>query len=252
MDIGQRLRKQRRRWVRKLGKKMLRGLFGFLGRQSLVGNPVVFDAAQFPWTAELEAHWRDIRAEVEPLLTFRDRLPNFQDISPDQYKISTDDKWKTYIFYGFGYRSERNCARCPKTAQLLAKIPNLQTAFFSILAPGMHIKAHRGVTKGLLRCHLGLIVPEPRDKCVMRVGDHLCQWEEGKSLVFDDTAQHEVWNETAGERVVLLLDFHRPLRFPGTLVSRALLSGLRMSAYVREARRNEIAWEDRFEREFIN
>jgi len=247
MSLLTKLRARRRARVKKLGKQALRALFDFLGRQSRVGDPTVFDSAQFPWTKELEAHWERVRAEVEALLELREYLPSFQSISPDQSRISDDDRWKVYVLYGFGYRSERDLRRCPETARLLGKIPDLETAMFSILSPGKRIKPHRGITKALIRCHLALIVPRDRASCAMRIGDHVYEWEPGKTLLFDDTTQHEVWNDTGEQRVVLLLDFRRPLRPLGDLVCRALLRLLRMTAYVKDARRNQAAWEERFE-----
>ena len=81
----------------------------------------------------------------------------------------------------------------------------------------------------------------------MRVHDRVCTWEEGKFLVFDDTYDHEVLNDTDEERTVLIVDFDRPMRIPGTVVSRAFLQGIRWTAYVQDARKNLHDWEDRFE-----
>jgi aspartyl/asparaginyl beta-hydroxylase (cupin superfamily) len=35
-------------------------------------------------------------------------------------------------------------------------------------------------------------------------------WQEGKCLVFDDSFEHEVWNKSDSERVVLLIQFWHP------------------------------------------
>src|SRR5581483_4607720 len=104
-----------------------------------------------------------------------------------QKRISQGQHWKTFVLYGFGVRSERNCTRCPATAAALARVPGLQTAFFSIIAPGYRIPAHQGVTKGILRVHLGLMVPRERERCFMRVGDQRVVWREGECVVFDDS-----------------------------------------------------------------
>jgi beta-hydroxylase len=133
-----------------------------------------------------------------------------QDLSPDQSFLTTDDSWKTFMFLYYGHPVEDNCARCPRTVELLRSIPGIRTAMFSILAPGKHIPRHTGLYNGLLRCHLGLIVP-PGDACRINVGDETRTWEEGKCLVLDDSRPHEVWNDSARERVVLLFDFDRPL-----------------------------------------
>src|SRR3546814_17750 len=145
------LRKRRRLYVKRIGKWAIRSLFGYLGRQSLVGDPPVFDKTLFPELAALEANWLVIRAELDRVLEQREALPPFQMVSRDQKRIAQGDHWKTFILYGFQYRAEKNCAQCPETAKLLAAIPGLQTAFFSILAPGYHIPAHRG-TIGRASC----------------------------------------------------------------------------------------------------
>ena len=84
---------------------------------------------------------------------------------------------------------------------------------------GYHIPAHRGVSKGIVRAHLGLIIPKDAEKCRIRVGDQIKVWHPGEIFVFDDTYEHEVWNETPEERVILLFDFDRPMRFWGRLVN---------------------------------
>lgn len=235
-----------RSWDRTLGKPLLRGLDRLLARASQLGDAEVLDAALFPWTAAFEGGWRGVRAEAERLCARMDRLPRFQDLSPDQARIAGDDGWRTFFLFGFGRHSERALALCPETARLLARVPGLESACFSILAPGKHIPAHQGITKALLRCHLGLLVPETGPRCAMRVADRLCTWEEGRCLVFDDTAEHEVWNDTASPRVVLLVDFRRPLRTWARPAADALLAALHRSSYVRDALARHAAWERSF------
>jgi beta-hydroxylase len=226
---------------------MLRILDNFLGQQSLVGDTPVFEPCQFPWVETLEANWVIIRAELNKVLKLRNHLPSFHEISPDQKRISKGDNWKTFVLYGFGRCTERNAQHCPETVRVLETISGLQNAWFSMLSPGYHIPPHRGVTKGVLRCHLALTVPKQRDCCIIRVDDQICHWEKGKCLVFDDTYEHEVWNNTHEERVVLFLDIDRPLRPMGRLVSRAVIRGIQWTAYVKDARKNLTAWEQRFE-----
>ncbi len=151
--------------------------------------------------------------------------------------------WRSFFLWGYSYPIEDNLAQCPKTAAVVARIPDLNSAFFSILAPGTHIPAHRGVTKGLITCHLGLIVPRDGD-VRMRVDDRIVRWAEGETLVFDDTYDHEVWNETAGTRVVLLIQFERPLRRPGKWIADLFLGIVRRSAFVQEARDNIRSWNE--------
>jgi len=201
--------------------------------------------ASFPWIPGLESHWREVRAELEQVLKRPEILPNFQDISKDQVNITQDDRWKTFFLYGYGYRMDKNCALCPETTKLVESIPGMYTAFFSVLSPGKRIPLHRGPYKGLLRCHLGLIVPGPQEKCWIEVGGEVGHWEEGKCIVFDDTYKHQVHNDTPHTRVVLFLDIVRPMRFPGSWLNRAVLSIIRQSPFIRDAVKNQIAWEKR-------
>src|SRR3546814_10513545 len=112
--------------------------------------------------------------------------------------------------------------------------------------------AHRGITKGLVRGHLGLKVPGDRANCTIRVGETSNMWAEGELLVFDDTYDHEVWNDTDEERVVLLFDIVRPMRFGGRVLNAEFLKGIRWTAYYKEARTQVGTWEDRFEAAVMN
>jgi beta-hydroxylase len=229
-----------------VGEWLLDRLDRLVARFSRLGDPAFFTPEEFLWAYGLEANWRTIRAELDRVLEHRDALPNFQDISTDQESITDDDRWKTFFLYGFGFRSDTNCELCPETARLVAAVPGMKTAMFSILSPGKHIPDHNGPYKGVIRYHLALKVPEPREQCRIRVGDEIVTWTEGESLLFDDTYEHEVWNDTDGERVVLFLDVVRPLRFPMNLVNAAVLTAIAWSPFIADAKRRHLAWEARF------
>jgi aspartyl/asparaginyl beta-hydroxylase (cupin superfamily) len=242
-----RMRKARRRFVKRMGRRFILGVANFVGDQGLVKDLPVHDAGAFPFLAPIEANWTVIRAELETLLKDRANLPAFHQISPDQKKISKQDLWKVFILFGFAVPSQRNCARCPETTKLLRQIPKLQSAWFSILSPRYHIARHRGVTKTVLRAHLGLIIPQARENCRMQVGDDMVVWETGKCVVFDDFYPHEVWNDTDEERVVLIFDFERPMRLPGRIVAAILSWGIKRTAYFKDAERNLKNWDERLE-----
>jgi aspartyl/asparaginyl beta-hydroxylase (cupin superfamily) len=220
-----------------------RGFERWLGRMSPVGGAEILPNEAFPWAAELEANWRSIRAELDRIMPEHADLPNMQEISPTQYGITSERVWKVFAFCAYGARSERNCSVCPETARLLARIPNLELAFFSVLEPGAHLTAHRGSYKGLVRAHLGLIVPGPREALRMQVGGAMVHWEEGRCVIFDDTYRHEVWNDTDGVRVVLLIDVHRPFPLPLALVNRAILGVARLTPFVTGAVKRMRIWE---------
>jgi aspartyl/asparaginyl beta-hydroxylase (cupin superfamily) len=229
------------------GAWLLHRLERRLLRSSLVPTTPLLPTTVFPWVDELEAHWTTIRSELDEVLAYRESLPNFQDISVDQASITNDDGWKTFFFFGYGFRSDANCDRCPKTAALLEAVPGLTTAFFSILSPGKHIPPHRGPWRGVLRYHLALQVPEPASDAGIKVGDEVAHWEEGRSLLFDDGYRHEAWNDTAGVRVVLFVDVMRPMRPLAAFVNRALIKAIAFSPFVRDGKARHQAWERRFE-----
>ena len=236
-----------RRRVKRYGKRLTRWVAAYQARQGLVPDTPFVGNEHFPFLKEFEDRWEEIQAEVREVLKFRDILPGFHDVSPDQYRISTADNWKTHFLYGFGKKLETNCKLAPVTADIIARSGKIHTAFFSILAPGYHIPAHTGVTKGILRTHLGLIIPEEHEKCRIRVGDQFMNWENGKVFVIDDFYDHEVWNDSDEERVVLLLDFNRPMRPGGRLVTWLLLNAIKLSAFYQEPKNNLRGFEARLE-----
>jgi beta-hydroxylase len=183
----------------------------------------------FSWVADVEMSFPAIKREMEHVLE-TETIPSFEDISPDQIAITNDGRWKTFFFYAYGERVEENCAFCPQTDWALRKIPGMVTAFFSILEPGKVIPPHRGPYKGVLRYHLGLKVV-PRQSGI-RVGREGRYWEEGKSLIFDDTFMHNAVNKSAEQRVVLFVDFLRPLPFPLNLLNRAIVRYIRSTDFV--------------------
>jgi beta-hydroxylase len=229
--------------IYRVGKSWRPAIDRALSAHSKVGDQPVMDTAQFPWVAALEANWEAIAAEARSVLTDINAIPPLHDISPDHRRIAEPDNWRSFFLWGYGYRMDANCARCPQTERLLAHVPGLNSAFFSILKPGAHIPRHRGVTKAIMTCHLGLVTPKS-GRCEMQVADQFVSWQEGRGLVFDDTYHHEVWNETDEVRVVLLIQFKRPIRQPGKLLGDLFLTGVKHSPFVQEAKRNLYVWKD--------
>lgn len=228
----------------RFGERRRDALERWLARKSLVATGEIIPSAAFPWVATLEAHWTTVRRELDSVLTDRAALPDIQDLSPGlQYTISQERVWKVFAFRAYGVRCEENCRRCPETARLIDAIPGLELAVFSVLEPGAHLGAHRGSYKGLIRAHLGLIVPEPRSAVRMRVGDKTVHWEEGRCVVFDDTYEHEVWNDTESVRVVLLIDVPRPFPVPLSWANRAILRLVRLTPFAADGIKRFRAWE---------
>ena len=215
-------------------------------RCSNVGNPPIYDNAVFPWAAQIECEWRTIRGELERVLVRQSELPGFHEISSDVATISTDRGWKTFLLCGYGFRSEANIRACPQTWRVCQAIPGLITVMFSIFEPGKHLPPHRGPYNGVLRLHLGLVVPEPRENIALRVEDQIYHWREGEALIFDDAYEHEAWNRTSHTRVVLFVDFIKPTRQPARFLNWLLLHLAVFTPFIREGLDNQKAWEKRF------
>jgi len=242
------VRDQVTQWTTVAGERALHRIERYIERSSLVETTPFLSPASFPWAAKLEENWKTIRTELEDVLSFQESLPNFQDISTDQKELTDDDRWKTFFFYGYGFRSDANCERCPKTAGLLARVPGMTTAFFSILAPHKQIPSHRGPWKGVIRYHLALMIPEPADQSGIEVGGEVRHWVEGGSLFFDDSYEHRAWNDTDATRVVLFMDVLRPLRRPAADLNKGIIKAIGYSPFIQDAKRRHNAWEQRFEK----
>lgn len=232
------LNKGRRAFIKKNGKRAMRAVANIQSKSSKVPDTPKIANGHFDFLDLFTDNWEIIRDEAREVLKFREQIPGFQEISPDQYRLAKGQNWKTYVLFGFGQRLEKNTEITPKTAEILEQVPNLQTAMFSILAPGYHIPAHTGVTKGILRCHLGLIIPKEAEKCRIRVEDTITAWREGEIFVFDDTFEHEVWNDTDEERVILLFDFDRPMGVGGRLLNKGLMAAMKKTAFYQDPKKN--------------
>jgi aspartate beta-hydroxylase len=177
--------------------------------------PVLDTKTYFPGAQSLEHNWRDIRGDALRFMKVIDRVPKLHEIVERQDDLSDHDQiaWKYVSLRAFGHDHKANLEMCPKTARLIRAMPEIINAGFSILDPKKHVLAHRGPYGGLLRYHLGLIVPEDADGRglgVLRVEDTQNRVREGQGLLFDDLREHEAWNHGDTPRVVLIVDVPRP------------------------------------------
>lgn len=178
-----------------------------------------FDRAHFPWMDRLEAAAPRIQAELRDLLATGDEgfAPYVQYPSgypPSKWsELDHSERWSAYFLWRHGQRIDAHCARCPETAALLDSLPladhagRAPTAFFSLLHPKTRIPPHTGVTNSRTIVHLALIVPEG---CGFRVGGETRNWVEGQAFAFDDTIEHEAWNDSDQLRAVLIFDVWNP------------------------------------------
>jgi aspartyl/asparaginyl beta-hydroxylase (cupin superfamily) len=169
----------------------------------------------FPWLAQLEAATDPIREEligvlkadqagIRPYVAYREGLPLNQ-----WRELNNSRRWGAYFLWNQGRREEAHMARCPRTVATLETIPRVDipgrgpTAFFSILDSNTRIPPHTGVTNTRLTVHLPLIVPPG---CRFRVGGESREWREGVAWVFDDSIEHEAWNDADVPRAILIFD----------------------------------------------
>ncbi|MEP2921699.1 aspartyl/asparaginyl beta-hydroxylase domain-containing protein [Sulfitobacter sp.] len=233
-------------WLVRYGKKQRKWINPYIKKHSKIGDAAVFDRSLFPWMSELEADWEAIRDEALAVLKHRDAIPPLAKISPDHKNLDEQNKWRSFFMWAYGFRIDQNCDRCPRTTQALKAVPGLRTAMFSIHDPGMAIPPHKGVTAGMCVFHLGLKTPKDTANCAIRVDDQIVSWKEGEAFVFDDTKEHETWNRTDEERVILLVQFDRPMKFPGNIVASLFFHAVRRSSFVGTARKQLGNWENTF------
>jgi hypothetical protein len=171
-------------------------------------DPVFYPAAEtFPEVRHVLDHYAAIRAELASYLEGAVTVPHF---NPSPPKMSRPNSWRNLYFknYSLQYRTARKYF--PRTFQVFADRPEYTLAGITTLAPGGRLSSHCGETNAIIRCHIGLKVPGTLPALGLRVnGEDVC-WQEGKVLAFNDAYQHEVWNETAQPRHVLVFDIIRP------------------------------------------
>jgi aspartyl/asparaginyl beta-hydroxylase (cupin superfamily) len=186
-------------------------------------NYEFYPREDFPWLEGLESSSRAIREEVlavlaadraglEPYIAYPEGLPL------DQWReLNHSRRWSAYFLWKDSVRDEEHCRRCPATAAALAQTPQVDipnrgpTAFFSILDAHTHIPPHTGSTNARLTVHLPLILP---GSCRFRVGGETREWRAGEAWVFDDTLEHEAWNDADAPRAILIFDVWNPQLTP--------------------------------------
>ena len=178
-----------------------------------------FEREHFPWMLELEAHTDAIRGELLALLEegqqgFRPYVKMDPGTPENKWtELDNSMRWGAYFLWEYGERNENACARCPRTAAALEAVPRAEipgrapSAFFSLLRPKTRIPPHTGVSNTRTIIHLPLIVPEG---CGFRVGGETREWRVGEAFAFDDTIEHEAWNDSDELRAVLIFDVWNP------------------------------------------
>lgn len=174
------------------------------------------ERANFPWLDSIEAATEDIRAELVDVLAEDSAAlepyvsrESGRSIEQEWRELNQSRRWSVYYLWREGVPNHEHLARCPLTAAALENWPRCEVpgvspnAVFSILDAKTRIPPHTGVYNTRLIVHLPLIIPPG---CGFRVGSEQREWEPGKAFVFDDTIEHEAWNDSGEPRAVLILD----------------------------------------------
>ncbi len=179
-----------------------------------------FDRDTFAWLPTLEAATAEIRDELQALMAAG--MPGFAPYIayPPGTPVNQWDQlnhsrlWSSFWLWRDGVRQEGAIAQCPRTAEILSGLPMADqpgfapTALFSALAARTRIPPHTGSTNARLVVHLPLVLP---GKAGFRVGNETREWRMGEAWVFDDTIEHEAWNDADETRVILIFDVWNPL-----------------------------------------
>ncbi|XP_054417007.1 aspartyl/asparaginyl beta-hydroxylase isoform X3 [Pongo abelii] len=156
----------------------------------------------------LERNWKLIRDEG---LAVMDKAKGL--FLPEDENLREKGDWSQFTLWQQGRRNENACKGAPKTCALLEKFPETTGCRrgqikYSIMHPGTHVWPHTGPTNCRLRMHLGLVIP--KEGCKIRCANETKTWEEGKVLIFDDSFEHEVWQDAASFRLIFIVDVWHP------------------------------------------
>lgn len=176
-----------------------------------------YEREEFEWLAAVEAQVPAMQAELNAALAEDDSFDPYVLANPKRprptNRLINDPSWGARYFWRDGEQVSAQAESCPATMAALTKAPmpviaqRSPIALWSMLKPGTHIDPHHGLLNTRLICHVPLIVP---GNCALRVGNDTREWEVGKTLIFDDSFEHEAWNRSDSTRVVLLFEIWRP------------------------------------------
>ncbi|XP_056619528.1 aspartyl/asparaginyl beta-hydroxylase isoform X4 [Triplophysa dalaica] len=156
----------------------------------------------------LERNWLTIRDEVLSVLD-----KNSGQFQPEDENLREKGDWGQFTLWQQGRKVASSCESVSKTCALLERYPEATGCKrgqikFSVMQPGTHVWPHTGPTNCRLRMHLGLIIP--KKGCRIRCTNQTREWEEGKVLIFDDSFEHEVWQEADSYRLIFIVDVWHP------------------------------------------
>jgi len=171
------------------------------------GNfPYFFDPEMFPELKPLKDNWIGIRDEI---LNYERQNGDIKGLDSNPYVAPQVEgiNWSNLFLENFMIKHHKNRKKFPFLSSVIDQIPSASFVVISVLSPHTTIIPHYGDTNGIVRCHLGLIIPGTLPLCGIKVGDEERGWEEGELVLFTEAYLHGAWNKTEGKRYVIVLDF---------------------------------------------
>lgn len=190
-----------------LFRKMTNNLFiyfsGGENRKKLMDPKDVFPESKY-----IESEFIQIKKEINEIINSK-QLIAYEHI--DKARSSeVSEKWKLYYAYFLKKINPNALEECPSLIRIVSKIPSIINVSIAVLEPGVELSPHCGPHAGILRYHLGIQIPKNNPPSI-RVIDEFYTWQEKKSIVLDDYFEHEVINNSSEIRVILMVDFFRPM-----------------------------------------
>jgi aspartate beta-hydroxylase len=218
-----------------LSSRVVRGIY-----DARISTPPVLDTGTlFPGAQRFVDAWPALREEALALASRIETVPRFHELMAEQAEISANDgrDWRMFLLRVYGVDIKKNMAACPVLAGLVSSVPDVLSATLSFLAPGKHIPKHRGPFRGVLRYQLGLSVPlaeDGRPAAVLALDNVEYRIGNGQQLLWDDTFDHEVWNNSDQMRIALLLDVRRrAMPMDIAVLSRMLIAAIGATVRIR-------------------
>jgi aspartyl/asparaginyl beta-hydroxylase (cupin superfamily) len=183
-----------------------------------VKNPPFIDKREyFSNYHMIEDNYEIIKEELDGIIGRQNSIPAAGDTfgGRNEYigndRTTEDNKWRIYLVSAGNKPTPAAQQECPKTVEILSKLPEIKSFVFSILEPGVKIPIHVGYYKGILRYMLGMKIPKDRENVFLWVNGIKKHWEEGEGFLWDDTYPHQVYNDTDETRIIVYADIERPL-----------------------------------------
>ncbi len=162
------------------------------------------------------------KADFKPYIQYGEHMPL------DQWReLNNSPRWTSYEFYRQGRADRRKrCQRAPATMRAMQSLPQAgvplrsPAAMYSALQPRPEFpRTPAWRISGWWSTCRSSFPPG----CGFRVGSETREWRIGEGWVFDDTIEHEAWNDSDEPRYILICDIWSPRLSPQ---ERAAIAGV--------------------------